>query len=103
MASEASGAPVIGVTHFTVNPADSAELKARHAAMVSALRAASPGPREARLGRVDEQTWAVIWRWDSMEHMRSTQEQARGNPHVEAAFALVSDINGEALELIDEI
>ncbi|WP_203923300.1 hypothetical protein [Rugosimonospora africana] len=103
MTSEASGGPIIGITHFTIDPADSAEVKARHAAMVSALRATSPGPREACLGRIDEKTWAVIWRWDSIDHMRMTQETARNNPHVEAAFALTSGITGEALNVMDEL
>lgn len=102
MTPDMSSNPIIATTHFKINPADSEELRTRHTAMVSALRAAVSGPREARLGRIDEETWIAIWRWDSAEHMRMAQEQARKHPEVDNAFALISVVTGEAIELIDE-
>lgn len=56
---------LVRITQFTVNPADADEMLARRAALISAVRAAYPGLTEARLARVDEQTWIDIWRWDS--------------------------------------
>ena len=103
MSSEASKDEVVAITRFKVDPANIEELKAKHEAMVSALRAAVSGPREAKLGRIDDQTWAVVWQWDTAEQLRMSQQQAPGTPEVAAAFALISDIEGEAVEVAQQV
>jgi hypothetical protein len=36
--------------------------------MMAAMRARFPGLIEARLARLDEETWIDVWRWDTLEN-----------------------------------
>lgn len=49
----------------TIDPADAEEVLAERAALVAAIRDAVPGRTQARLAKVDDQTWTDVWRWDS--------------------------------------
>ncbi|WP_345475554.1 antibiotic biosynthesis monooxygenase [Actinoallomurus oryzae] len=103
MSAEASKGEVVVITRFKVDPANIEELKAKHDSLVSALRPVASGPREAELGRVDDQTWAVVWRWDTAEQLRTAQQNAQSVPEVAAAFALISDVSGEAVEVAQRV
>ncbi|PXY22557.1 antibiotic biosynthesis monooxygenase [Prauserella muralis] len=93
---------VIRITRFTADPARAEELAGTHATLVAAVRAASPGPAEARLARLDEHTWMSVWRWDSAEDAEATSAAAASLPEPRAAFALVSDPTAEQGEIVDE-
>ncbi|OLT32413.1 hypothetical protein BJF79_36130 [Actinomadura sp. CNU-125] len=94
---------VIAITRFKSDPADADELRARHAALVTALRAELPGPSDAWLGRVDDESWVGVWRWASTEHMEAAQALAQSRPEAAAAFALAKDVTGEAFDLVDDV
>lgn len=95
---------LIAITRFKADPADAAEVRARHAALVSAIRSTEKaGLSEARLGRLDEQTWVGVWRWDSREHLLAARQGAPNQPEATAAFAIVTDVTGEEIELTDVI
>lgn len=93
---------VITVTRFQVDPSDADELRARHAALVSATRAAFPGLTEARLGRIDDSTWAGVWRWDSAATLRAAREAASADAAAAEAFALTRDITVDDIDVLDE-
>ncbi|RZS38873.1 antibiotic biosynthesis monooxygenase [Herbihabitans rhizosphaerae] len=90
------------ITRFTANPQDAEQLTARHAALVAATRASCPGPAEARLGRVDDESWVAIWRWESAEHLAAARASAPGSAEARAAFELAKDPTGEDVELVYE-
>ncbi|MGK5557638.1 antibiotic biosynthesis monooxygenase [Actinomadura kijaniata] len=93
---------VISVTRFQADPADAEAVRARHAALVSAVRAAQDGLTEARLGRLDDGTWVGVWHWDSAASLRAARASAPATPEVAEAFALVRDASAEDIEVLDE-
>ena len=94
--------PVATRTRFRIDPADAEELRVRHAAPVSAVRSAVPGLAEARLGKLDDETWIGIWRWESAEGLRRAREIAPTRPESTAAFSLARDVTVEQMETVDE-
>ncbi|MEU7004072.1 antibiotic biosynthesis monooxygenase [Nonomuraea sp. NPDC046570] len=94
--------PVITVTRFQADPADAERLRARHAALVSATRAAVPGLTEARLGRIDDRTWVGVWRWDSAASLAAARQAVPGNAEAAAAFALTREAHVDDIEVLDE-
>ncbi|SEU43700.1 antibiotic biosynthesis monooxygenase [Nonomuraea wenchangensis] len=93
---------VITVTRFQADPADAEELRARHAALVSATRAALPGLTEARLGRIDDSTWAGVWRWDSAASLQAARQAVPGDATAAAAFALTREATVDDIAVLDE-
>ncbi|GLW96867.1 antibiotic biosynthesis monooxygenase [Microtetraspora sp. NBRC 16547] len=95
--------PIISVTRFQADPADAEQVQARHAALVSAIRSVHPGLTEARLGRLDDETWVGVWRWDSAASLQAARQAAPGTPAAVAAFALARDVTAEDIEVLAEI
>src|SRR5260370_36637984 len=62
---------VIRTVRFQADPTHAAELVARRAQLISAVRAAHAGLAEARLARVGEDTWVDLWRWGSPASMQA--------------------------------
>jgi Antibiotic biosynthesis monooxygenase len=95
---------LVRITQFTVNPADADEMLARRAALISAVRAGYPGLTEARLARVDEQTWIDIWRWDSAASLDAALSGVQAGALAEAprAFALATNTTADQGEIVDE-
>jgi hypothetical protein len=93
---------VIRTTRFTVDPADADTMLARRRQLLEAVRAAFAGPTEARLVRLDDETWLDIWRWDSAETLRAALEGAPGLPEAGAAFAVTRDASVEQGDVVDE-
>ncbi|MFI7614703.1 antibiotic biosynthesis monooxygenase [Nonomuraea terrae] len=93
---------VITVTRFHADPADADRLRARHTALVAATRAVVPGLTEARLGRIDDDTWVGVWRWDSAADLRAARAAVPGNAAAAAAFSLTRDAAVEDIEVLDE-
>ncbi|MBE1490697.1 antibiotic biosynthesis monooxygenase [Plantactinospora soyae] len=94
---------LISITRFQADPADAAQVRAQHAALVTAIRAALPGLTEARLGRLDDGTWVGIWRWDSAASLRSARQAVPGTAAATEAFALVRDVTAEDIEVLAEL
>ncbi|MFF4624296.1 antibiotic biosynthesis monooxygenase [Nonomuraea jabiensis] len=94
---------VISVTRFQADPADAEQVQARHAALVTAIRATQPGLTEARLGRLDDGTWVGVWRWDSAASLQAARQAAPGTPAAAAAFALVRDVTAQDIEVLAEL
>ncbi|MER5997531.1 antibiotic biosynthesis monooxygenase [Nonomuraea angiospora] len=94
---------VISVTRFQADPADAEQVQARHAALVTAIRAAQPGLTEARLGRLNDETWVGIWRWDSAASLQAARQAAPGTPAAVAAFAVARDVMAEDIEVLAEL
>ena len=95
--------PLISITRFQADPADAEQVKARHAALVTAIRASQPGLTEARLGRLDDETWVGIWRWDSAASLQAARQAAPGTAAATEAFALVRDVTAEDIEVLAEL
>ncbi|GIH78802.1 antibiotic biosynthesis monooxygenase [Planobispora longispora] len=94
---------VITVTRFQADPADTERVRARHAALVSAIRAAAPGLTEARLGRLGDGTWVGVWRWDSAAVLAAARQAAPGTPAAVEAFAVARDVTAEDIEVLEEL
>jgi quinol monooxygenase YgiN len=93
---------LIRTTRFTTDPARADEMIARRAELIAAVRAATPGPVEARLTRVDEHTWLDIWRWESPADLEAAAALAHDLPAAASAFELAKDPVVEQAELVDE-
>lgn len=94
---------LISVTRFQADPADAEQVRARHAALVTAVRATQPGLTEARLGRLNDETWVGIWRWDSAASLQAARQAAPGLAATTAAFAVAREATAEDLEILDEL
>ncbi|MEV0198353.1 antibiotic biosynthesis monooxygenase [Nonomuraea sp. NPDC050691] len=94
---------VINVTRFQADPADAEQVQARHAALVTAIRATVPGLTEARLGRLDDETWVGVWRWDSAASLQAARQAVPGIPAAAAAFALARDVTAQDIEVLAEL
>jgi hypothetical protein len=95
---------VLRLDRFTVDSADAEEMIAKRNALVAAVRDAVPGLIEARLAKLDDQTWIDVWHWDSRSSAQAAIERSRAGaiPEAAAAFALVRDLTTEFAEVVDE-
>jgi uncharacterized protein (DUF1778 family) len=95
---------VLRLDRFTADPTHAEELLARRNALVAAVREAVPGLVEARLVRIDEETWIDMWRWDSRTNAQAAAARARAGdiPEAAAAFALTRDVVTEFADVLDE-
>lgn len=93
---------VITITRFTIEPDVAAALRTRHADLIAAIRSTTAGLVEARLGKVDEQTWVGIWRWDSAEHLQAARRIAPDLPETAAAFSLARTAAADDVAVVDE-
>jgi hypothetical protein len=92
---------VLSLTHFKANPGDTEELLAKRATLIATTKATFPGLTDARLARLDEETWVDVWEWDSEASLRTAQAGAHDLPELAAAFALVRDATQERGEVVD--
>jgi hypothetical protein len=70
----------------TIDPADAEEVLAERAALVAAVRDAVPGRIQARLTKVDDQTWTDVWRWDSRASAQTAIATAPAIPEAPPAL-----------------
>ncbi|MBT2227698.1 antibiotic biosynthesis monooxygenase [Nonomuraea sp. NEAU-A123] len=94
---------IVSVTRFQADPADADQVRARHTALVSAIRAELSGLTEARLGRLDDQTWVGVWRWDSAASLRTARQTLPGTAAATEAFAVAREVTAEDIEILDEL
>jgi hypothetical protein len=93
---------VIRMTRFVVQPADVELMLDRRADLISAVRAAYPGLTEARLARLDDQTWIDMWCWDSAASVQTALAGAPALPEAAPAFSLTRDATAEQADIVDE-
>src|SRR5262249_25643819 len=96
--------PLMGVArihHYTVEPADVAELLARRAALITAVRAAYPGPAGTQLTELEDGSFTDSARWDTAEHMRAASP-VTSLPEARAAMSLTRDHTARNGEIVDE-
>jgi hypothetical protein len=93
---------VIRIVRFKVASADAGTMLARRGKLLDAVRQAFSGLTEARLVRVDDETWLDTWRWASAESMRAALDGAPNLPEAAAAFALARDVTSEQGDVVDE-
>jgi hypothetical protein len=95
---------VIRLDRFTADPASTNELITRRNALVAAVRNATPGLLQARLTRVDDETWIDMWCWDTRAHAQAAVALAHAGqlPEAGAAFALTTDHTAEFTDVVDE-
>jgi hypothetical protein len=95
---------VIRLDRFQADPARADELITRRNALVDAVRTATPGLVQARLTRVDDETWIDMWCWDTRAHAQAAVTLARTGqiPEASAAFALTTDVTTEFTDVVDE-
>jgi hypothetical protein len=60
--------------------------------MVAAMRVRFPGLIEARLARLDEETWIDVWRWDTLENAQAAAEGAPSVPEAAAMFSMIDEV-----------
>jgi hypothetical protein len=87
--------------HYSVEPADLAELLVRRADLITAVRAAYPGLAGTQLTRLEDGTFTDTWRWDTAERLRAARP-ATELPEARAAMSLVHDHTARNGEIIDE-
>lgn len=92
----------VRIDRFKIGSADADEMLARRAALLTAVRDTFPGLIEARLAKLDDQTWMDVWKWDSMTNAQAAREGALGIPEAGAAFSLLKDHTVEYAEVVDE-
>ncbi len=91
----------IRIHRYVVDPADTEELLARRAALITAIRADHPGLAEARLIRLEDGTFVDAWRWDSAEQMQAALAAAPF-PEAGPAWSLTREATSEDGEIVEE-
>lgn len=91
---------VLRLDRFTIDPADSEELRSRHAALVAAAKDAFPGLLGVELAQVGDQTWIDVWRWDSLASTQAAVAGAPSIPQAGAAFSITKDLTVEFAEVV---
>jgi hypothetical protein len=94
--------PALRMTRFKLNGADADEMVAGRNALVAAVRQAYPGLTEARLAKLDEETWLDTWRWSSRAHAQAALDHVSEIPQAAEAFSLVKDVTAEFADIVDE-
>ena len=92
---------VLRLDRFTIDPASTAELLARHAALVAAAKDAFPGLLDAQLAKIDDESWLTIWRWDSLASAKAAIGEAPSIPEAGAAFSLTKGLTVEFAEVLE--
>jgi hypothetical protein len=92
---------VVRTHHYTVEPADLAELLARRSALITAIRTAYPGLAGTRLTRLEDDTFADSWSWETAEQMQAAFS-ATSLPEAQAARSLTHDHTAVDGEIVDE-
>lgn len=92
---------VLRLDRFTIDHDNTAELLARHAALVAVGRDAFPGLIDAQLAKVDDQAWLTVWRWESLANAKAAIAKAPSVPEAKAALSLAKDLTVEFAEVID--
>ncbi len=69
----------------TIDLADTEEVLAERAALVAAVRDAVAGRIQARLAKVDDQTWIGVWRWDPRTSAQAAIAKASAIPEARPA------------------
>jgi hypothetical protein len=93
---------VLRLTRFKIDPADTEELLARRAALVTAVRKDYPGLLHTQLAMVDDETWIDAWRWDSVASAQAAIDNTPTIPEAAAAFSLTQDATAEFADIVDE-
>jgi hypothetical protein len=93
---------VIRTTRFAVAPDDVETMQARRRRLLDVVRAQFGGPSEARLVRLDSDTWLDIWRWESAETLQAALAGAPRLAEAGAAFSVTRDVSAEQGELIED-
>jgi len=92
---------VVRTHHYTVEPSDLAELLARRAVLITAVRAAYPGLAITRLTQLEDGTFADSWHWNTAEQMRAASP-ATSLTEAQAALSLTRDHTAVYGEIVDE-
>jgi hypothetical protein len=91
---------ITSMVRFKVDPADTDELLRRRVVLIDVVRRRFPGLTEARLARLDTESWLDAWRWESAEDLE--RAGAAQLPEAAAAFALARDVAREVGVVVDE-
>lgn len=93
---------VVRTVRFTLEPAQSPQMRELRANLIAATRQRFPGLTGTRLARVDERVWVDQWRWESAGHMQAALDAVATIPGAQESFALVADARPEVAEIVDE-
>ena len=91
---------VVRIHRYTVEPVHLRELMDRRATLLTAVRLAFPGLTQALLIRLEDGTYADIWKWESADRRRAARP-ALGFPEAVAAMSLTRDHSAEDGDIID--
>jgi hypothetical protein len=97
--AETTGAAVVRVHRYVVEPKNLDEFLTRRASVIDLIRAAHPGLAATRLIRLEDGSYTDTWQWDSMPAMVAAFPLAQ-SPEAAAAWSLTSDssaTNGEVI------
>lgn len=93
----------IRIHRYSVEDPDNIdEFLARRAELIAAIRVDHPGLLEARLTRLEDDTFVDTWRWQSAEEMQAALGAAPTIPEVRAAISLTRNAVSEDGEIVDE-
>ncbi len=94
---------VFELARFKVDPSDAAKMLASRDEMIAAMRARFPGLLEARLARLDDQTWIDVWKWETLAAAKTAAEHAPSVPEAETMFSLIKEVESmEHAEILHE-
>ncbi|GAA4905042.1 hypothetical protein LX16_3580 [Stackebrandtia albiflava] len=92
----------VRIHHYTVDPADLAQLLARRGELIAGIRAGFTGLQETRLTRLEDGSYEDVWRWETAEQRDAAVAASAAFPPVAQTLALTHDATVGNGDIIDE-
>lgn len=93
---------VLRITRFKTDPEKAQEMLAARETLIKKVRESFPGLHEARIAKIDDETYIDVWRWEEMANVQAAIAAVPTMSEAGAAFALTRDATAEFAEVISE-
>lgn len=93
---------VLRIVRFKTDPENAQEMLAARETLIKKVREDYPGLYEARLAKIDEETYIDVWRWETMDNVKAAIAAVPTMPEAGAAFKLTRDTTADFAEVISE-
>lgn len=91
------------LARFKVAPENVGAMLATRDDMVAAMRSRFPALIEAKLARLDENTWIDVWKWTDLDSAKEAASLASNVPEAAKMFSLIESVESmEHAEIVHE-
>lgn len=93
---------VLRIVRYKTDPENAQEMLAARETLIKKVREDFPGLYEARLAKIDDETYIDVWRWEEMANVQAAIAAVPTMPEAGAAFKYTRDTVADFAEVIAE-